>query len=547
MALNRTHKAGLYTACLLASLTISFRSQLLSSFTLLLGDRFDGVIEVAILEHWFNVVRGIEPWNQTLWFHPYRDTLAYNDGFFLYGLAYALFRSIGADVFLAAELVNILLRAVAFAAMEQFLRRCLRLATPFALGGATLFALSFALSMHAEHAQLLSVAFIPLLATLAWTAAQAFERQDWPGFLGIACLASLLLGTWLLTAFYTAWFTLFLLACTALLAALTERRRLLCTVRALPPAAWASLAAAAILLALATLPFLVAYLPKARATGMHSRALAFYYATNPLDLLHTGPGNLLLSPLDAILQRTFRPRGPDGAEHTVGLTWTLLAVFLLACVRLWRTRRTRTDRPMALVAAATILVWLITVRYGAWSPWFVVRVLVPGAKALRVVVRYQLVMLAPVIAVAAWYLARTRLSAVRIALIAVLLLTEQIATAPPLRLDRPQELARVRAIPAPPPACRSFFVARGRPATPSEPPSEINAIYSHNVDAMLLAERFALPTVNGFSTFNPPDWNFVEPDAPDYQARIRTYAQAHTLEHLCALDLTSLTWSEPPP
>jgi len=67
--------------------------------------------------------------------------------------------------------------------------------------------------------------------------------------------------------------------------------------------------------------------------------------------------------------------------------------------------------------------------------------------------------------------------------------------------------------------------------------AELDALYPHNVDAMLLAELWRMPTINGFSTFNPPDWNFASPRAPDYDARVLAYARRHGLRGLCRLDV----------
>src|SRR5690348_1563008 len=73
-------------------LAVFFRAELRNGFTLLLGDRHDGVIALAILEHWRNVLRGAEPWNRMAYFWPVPDTLGYNDGFLAFGLLHAVFR-----------------------------------------------------------------------------------------------------------------------------------------------------------------------------------------------------------------------------------------------------------------------------------------------------------------------------------------------------------------------------------------------------------------------------------------------------------------------
>ncbi len=199
-----------------------------------------------------------------------------------------------------------------------------------------------------------------------------------------------------------------------------------------------------------------------------------------------------------------------------------------------------------LLAATAVLTWLLTLRIGGWSPWVAVFDLVPGAAGLRVVARYQLFLAAPVIAVATAYLAGLGARAPRplAAILALVLVAEQVTVHQPVALDRPAELARLRSVPAPPPSCRAFFVSRAR-ANVDLPP-EVDAIYSHNVDGMLLSEWFRLPTLNGFGTFEPPDWNFVGPDRPDYLQRVRTYVQAHGLVGVCAVDLLARHWDTDP-
>jgi hypothetical protein len=53
---------------------------------------------------------------------------------------------------------------------------------------------------------------------------------------------------------------------------------------------------------------------------------------------------------------------------------------------------------------------------------------------------------------------------------------------------------------------------------------------------MVLSELWRVPTINGFSTFNPPDWNFADSLAGDYDDRAAAFARTHHLSGLCRLD-----------
>lgn len=538
-------RGACYLICLALSVAMFFRQQLSSGFDVLFGSRTDSIIEMTILEHWYNVLRGYSSWSTSFYYYPYTGTLGFNDGYFLYGLPYSLLRLSGVDPFLGSELVNVLLRVVAFAAFHLFLRRSLALGPWWSLLGAVVFTLSCTMAMRANHAQLLSVGFVPLFAWLACNAAEAFAAGAHRRFVLWGALAALLMSAWLVTAYYMAWFTLFFLSCATLLGVLSSPGAALRGVRTLSGRGWASVAAVASVFAVGVLPFLALYLPKARMTGMHPFAEVLSYTVQPLDLIHVGDGNVLLARLDALLNGYFRPELPSYSEHTTGLTLLLLVVFVLACASLC-ARGQASHRLERLLAATAVLTWLLTLRIGNWSAWVAVFDLVPGAAGLRVVVRYQLFLAAPVIAVATAYLARQGAQAPRplAAILALVLVAEQITVRQPVALDRPAELARLRSIPAPPPSCHSFFVSRARANVDLSP--EVDAVYSHNVDGMLLSEWFRLPTLNGFGTFEPPDWNFVGPDRPDYLQRVRTYVRAHDLADVCAVDLLAKRWDTDP-
>ena len=121
---------------LLAALAIFFRLQISNGWTLLFGDRTDGAIMVTILEHWFNVFAGHAEWNMLFYFFPHDNTLGYNDGYFLYGVIYAVFRFCGLDMFLATELVNVTVKAIGFLSFYAFMRSALPVPRLLAVTGA---------------------------------------------------------------------------------------------------------------------------------------------------------------------------------------------------------------------------------------------------------------------------------------------------------------------------------------------------------------------------------------------------------------------------
>ena len=536
------------------ALTVAFffRYQISNGFSLLLSDRFDGFLELSILEHWYNVLQGKSYWNQTNYFYPVPGALGYNDGYFIYGLIYSVFRTGTIDPFLSGELVTITIRAIGFPAFYFACRVIFRLDWKWALLGAILFTISANSFIRANHQQLLGVSFVPLLALLLYGSIVSLGARSNVPLLAYGSAFILLLGSCLMTFFYMSWYFIFFCLATFTAWCAFAGRESVARLGTALRRHIAPLAVLAGLAVLANLPFLSLYLPKAAETGIHSYAEAFSFTPSLLDVVHL---NLLFDDLQDTIYAWFRPDLPSYSELSTGFSPALLVLFVCAVLFVCRKSdlngadRTRFLRALAV---ATVATWAISLHFGRVSAWYAVYNLVPGAKAARVVARYQIFLTAPVIALAMVWLAAyaKRLGAsVKIvsvpilAAIAVGLMAEEISLAG-LALDRPHELARLESVPSPPPTCKAFFVSAARPEQYQSP--LIDGIYSHNADAMLIAEVKNLPTMNGFSTFVPPDWNLADPDSVSYPDRVRAYASKYGLHNLCALNLKTMSWSASP-
>ncbi len=512
-----------------------FSTQLLTSFGLLTGDRFDGLIEVSILEHWFNVLRGRSVWDTTNYFYPYRGTLAYNDGYLLYGLGYAGLRALGLDPFASAEAVNILLRILGFTTAYRFARRVLLMAFPWATLGAVLFTLSISTYQQSAHAQILSVALAPGTALLAVRTIQALEAGTARAACGWGAALALLVSAWLITAFYMAWLLGFY-AAVLLLAILATDREALCRILAVLRREWRAVFAIGLFFAIAVMPFLGLYLPKARESGMHGFAALRPYLPTLGDTLRVGPGNLLFGWSDRFV-------APDdftsSAERIVGWPPVHLACLLAAA---WSWRQSRTIRP-ALVAIGVIYALTLSIR--GVTGWWLVYHLIPGGKAIRVVARTWIMLATgPVLCVVLlWLRDLGNRRPVAAAILATLLVAEQLSSGPDVaRLDHRDELRRLDAVLPPPARCRAFTVLSARSDDPES--NKIQQTLSANANAMLIAEAADIPTINGISSFNPPDWNAADPSSPSYLDRMRAYAHSHEVDGLCGLDLRTRRWYE---
>ncbi|MCR0985648.1 glycosyltransferase family protein [Roseomonas populi] len=518
------------------TLLIFYRVPISNRFSGLWGDRFDGGIEASILEHWYNVLRGRSWFSQTNYFYPNPGTLGYNDGFFLYGLIHSIFRAFRVDIFLSSALVDMVVKSIGFVFFYLFVRRAFAARALPALLGATVFSLCHALFIHAFHQQLLSVSFAPVMGYLLLRAREALSAGWGRGYAAFGCGAAALYSAWLLTAFYMSWFFGFFALCCALAMLLIEGqgpyRRLLAEAWRFR---WHSLLIVAVFV-VTLLPFLSVYLPKASETGMHGWRDALAFSPRLSDAINLGPGNLLFG---GMYEQLCRSCTKGNYELLMGMPPIL--VYLFVCAAAWALWKYRGEHAGLLraVAAAAVVTWLMLFRFKFGSGWELVFNYVPGAKGLRVVSRYQIFLAFPVAVVVTLFLQRamTRVPSIFV-LLGVLLVVEQVGTSPGVN-SRAEELARIAA-PRPPAECRAFYVTKARG---QDSGSDLMKRYPHNVEAMLIAELRSIPTINGYSTFNPPGWDFEDPLRPDYLDRVRAYAQARGIQGLCQLDLETLQWS----
>lgn len=534
-----------FAATLLLVLAIQFRAQILNHFSVLYGDRYDAAIVTTILEHWFNVVRGHSRWSQLNYFFPYTKTLGHTDGYFLLGLAYSVIRSFGVDPFLSSELCNVALKALGFGAMFLACRRIFRISFWWSVGAAALFVLSNNATVHGQRLQLATVAFAPLMALLLWQAWQALAARRGASLAANGCAGGVFLGAWSITCFYATWFFLFF-TCALVVALLAGagRVRLRALGRDIASQKWALLVVAAVAI-LSLLPLLTVYLPKSQETGMRPFSTVLGNTVPLAGVLQVGTENLLFGrAYNQLLHFLVPSYAPNGEYYNTGIAPLLFFLFVAGCEALLRRPAAADTALLRGVCVATVATWLLTLNVSGYSGWYLVYHLVPGAKALSVVSAYQIFLTIPVLVVSVHYLSAraAKLPAAICALLVMMLVLEELNDGY-LTLVRADELRRVTVRTAAPPGCTVFFAGGWNNQAGVTPmPEWINNHYAHNVSAMLIAELIRLPTINGIASFNPPDWNFDNPNGADYPRRIAQYAERHKVGGLCRLDLETQAW-----
>jgi len=85
------------------------------------------------------------------------------------------------------------------------------------------------------------------------------------------------------------------------------------------------------------------------------------------------------------------------------------------------------------------------------------------------------------------------------------------------------------------PSCRSFFIRRAESVSYESRSPNLWALYAN--DAAFIAMKYAIPTLNGYSAWTPPDWHLFNPSDADYDPGVAQWIALNRLDHVCALDI----------
>lgn len=528
-----------------AGASVFFRISLLSGFKVVPGDLIDSRMIIYFHEHLFQWLLGNEQLYSPPFYYPQPSAFGYSDAFLLDLLPYSAVRLLGFDPFLSMLATAVVLSALCFASTFIILARYLRIRPLVALGGAVLITFPNNLYFKTQfgHLNFFALYYIPCIALLAVWAVEKFpDVRPW-AILRVAAAASLY-GLLFSTGYYTAW----LFALTALTAMVVVGIALRSEVtgfiesKARPLAILLGAGAAG--LAIGLIPFHVIYGPVVQLFPSRPFSEYIAYAPMPKDLVNVTAWNAIWGWL---VERLLGIARASSVEQALAVTpGTTLIFFMFARAALSDKATDRAEsRWTRLFTLCCVVIfaagWLLTLKIGTFSAFWVLFHVFPGAGAIRTGDRVQLfvniwVVSGLVLLIDRWIDSaqsaprnRRHMLAGAILLFCVV---EQVNFYES-GVVRTAELAGLNAVPAPPEACRSFL---------------LRAFAEHSgqvleVDAMWISWKTGLPTLNDRSGWAPPGWHLSDPTANYLAAARQWIAQNGLAEQVCLYDQGSRRWS----
>lgn len=532
----------------------------ISKFDLISGNLGDNRLIICLHEHWYNVFRGRNHWSDPLFFFPAKHVLGYSDAFFLNSFIYSLIRLIGGDEYISFQITLITINLIGFFSCYYLCKNCLGMATVFSTISSAVFAFSSVLYMYKFTAQCLSIYYMPLVLVLLFSCMRALRSNPFHASVWGAG-ASVLMGLLFFTSYNVSWFFIFFLAFTSLWLLLIENVKIL---------KWPNkkiLTATGFIFIgfmVSLIPFFATYLP------LHLEGFKRTFDSAIPHLLSFSDYANFSSPIWEKLLDLTGNRHLIGSKYQIrspapGMIFLFVIFGALLLKRLIQRSISNIDKIFMSVFFAGVVGWLCILKEGDFSLWKYISLFIPGASANRVAFRFQIVigMFCTIFVFyyikTAWhsfsYSPRYTLNNVKsiffrsiLLALCLFLVIEQYSSRPNDSFSRSNEIARL-SVPRPHLESDAFFLIDPEGTLDRIPHARTNWYYIYKqIDAMLIAQKVGLPTINGYSGWLPKGWIFMYPEKnPVYFQQVSAWLEKHSFAgKVIALDMTNKTWINEP-
>ncbi len=559
--------------------TLFFRQIVFSHFDLLLGDVGDARFNGVILEHWWQVLQGTARWLSPGFFFPVQGVLGYGDAGFLNAVPYVILRNMGLDPFSSCQIVIFALVAIGWIGTIIFFRFCLHLSVLPSITGAILFVFPNAMAIASlSHTQLFTICYIPYLAIGICLVLKHFKKATSKGIIA-GIFVAILVPAIFYTGYYTGWFSVFfILLWSGVVIAwgtLHSGRKTAWQFISSKRRIWLKIWPYFALCLVCFIPFLLTYIPALWQYGSWHYHGVDAMLPSFIDYVNVGPNNwiwgkVLYAAYPGIAYRPMAGELINGVPVCLLLTLLFLLVWFIRKAKqyqlklspngssniLFGGREINESEKLTLLAAslsiAVMIAWLLMLKIYGLSLWLPILKLFPGAGGIRAVFRFQHILAFPIAMVIAIGLhqfisyATTQVNSTvkrgfyfaAVSVFCLILVVEEFNTASLANYSKKQQYAMLDAI-TPPPKQASVFALIPADGLKKFP-------YEAQIDAMIIAQKFGLRTINGYSGLRPPNWSgMYDLDKPEYVVSLRNWIQLYKLENdkLYFLDLKAGSWA----
>jgi hypothetical protein len=499
---------------------------------LVFGDELDARFITFILEHLYQSFQGKAEILSPAMFFPIKNTLGYSDSLLALEILYAPIRWWGVSPLHSMTLAVILSNALVFFCASMVLIKGFGAKLIPSLCGAFFFAFNSPKFNQLNHLQLQALFLLPLLFWILYKILHESETISNKKFTLLLCLGVTLFHIQLISAYYIAWYFFFwcLLFFLTMLFLRPLREKLVYIISK----RYLAITFASILGLVESYPFYCIYKPVLSQTGWRPYSEVQGMVPRLLSFLWMGEGNYWWGNLKNYLpfyELHFN------WEHRIGVgfvaTLSVFVLFAYALKLIFKNAQHNFKDALICAFLITSCFFIICgISYHEFSLWHYVYHWIPGAKGVRAVSRYIIVLILPLTIASVLLLSKQKpLNSYILNFIFFLVLVEQISWKKEgfyrgmteKRIETLANKLNKR-------ECQSFYVVA--------PTGSRRWSHAYNTDALLIASRTNIPTLNGYSGQEPKDWLLGNLHDPNYKENINKWIHKHNLKKVCEIKVT---------
>jgi hypothetical protein len=505
-----------------------------AKINLVFGDELDARFVTYILEHLFQVLQLKAELLSPAMFYPTKNTLGYSDILLGLEIPYALFRILGASPLYSLILSIIACNYLVYLATTIVMWRGLGVKFIPSIAGALFFSFNSAKFNQLNHLQLQPLFLLPILLWIIYVVLNKAKTASWQNLSIYLIFGVVVFQLQLLTAYYSAWYFFFWFIIFLLFGLFIKplRESIFCLLFK----KYHSLLISSFVGIVTLIPFFLIYYPILRQKGWRPFAEVEGMIPRPLSFLWMGEGHPwwgFIKDILPIYQLHFH------WEHRIGIgliaMLTIAIFFILTVIKIIKNKDKSFNVAIAITfMTSSIIFLLLGISIGGFTFWSYIYEYVLGAKGIRAVSRYVLIILLPITTAIVMLISAkpkigTSLSSI-LTLLFFLIMVEQGGGRAEgferqsfeVRLSEViKELKNKN--------CNSFYI--------TAPPESKRWHMAYNTDAILISISTGIPTLNGYSGQEPEGWALGNVLGADYLSNLKNWIERNKLTAVCSVEM----------
>lgn len=504
-------------------------------YNTLIGDSGDGLLNNLIVEHWYNFYCGKAVLSDLPIFYPMHNTLSYTDMLLAFSFPYSILRVFGLNMLTSNEITLIAFHCFGVISLFYLLFIKMKISLTASFVGIILTFYSSAFYNKFIHTQFFALVLLPLLMIFLFNLKNEYSKTH---VLSLKYCFSIviLLAVLLYTSWYVGFFTC-LFALIYCIVFLVQNHKNILVIANEIKKNYRNILISIVCEILLLIPFARAYLPTKELTGTWNWDTVSYMLPRWFDFFNVSGHNLVWGRL---YSSQFFYNRPYAHELFLGFGFLTFALLVLAF--LYYIKNRQKDVFYSTTGLVILISFLLLLKIHGFSLWYIIYKFIPGASSVRAASRYMFFLSFPAGLIIAKYwndylaIKLKHILPIALLIVPIFLFIENINV---FGYDKAYNKAEF-----------NNFINNASMPINNLPMYIINTSQNDSVSpdvsqlkAWMIANKYRLKTINGYSGKFPIAWNFFDIYDKHYKEHINEWMFLNDIHDVQEYDSGTNTWS----